>query len=142
MKDNATGEWPVGCIKPRSCERNRVCMYQGCRWQGTNVAERIDRAQARQAAQEQAASEGRAYPPHDRPQVLALDPAATIGVALAAFLPPGPYSYETTAPLEGHHGYGHVYLVDRDGRRLANIWGPPDQKLALAEFIIQARGAS
>ena len=51
-------------------------------------------------------------------------------------LPPGPYEYATTAPLDGHHGKGHVYLLDATGRKIGVVWGKPDEKLALVNAII------
>lgn len=55
-------------------------------------------------------------------------------------LPPGPFSYETVRALSStHEGAGHVYLVDRDGRKIAALWGRPEEKLALADLIIKAR---
>ena len=54
-------------------------------------------------------------------------------------LAPGPWDYETTA-LEGdHHGRGHVYVVDADGRKIGVCWGPADTKLATVKLIIDAR---
>lgn len=53
-------------------------------------------------------------------------------------LPEGPYHYETTAAPGQHHGKGHVYIIDRTGRRIASIWGPAASKLALADLIIEA----
>lgn len=58
-----------------------------------------------------------------------------------AALPKGPYEYETTAPLSGSHGNGHVYLVDSDGKKIASIWGKPNQKMALVNWIIDASEA-
>lgn len=55
------------------------------------------------------------------------------------FLPPGPFGYETTAPLDDHHGKGHVYIVDATGRKIAVCWGKPDEKLALKDLILDAR---
>lgn len=53
-------------------------------------------------------------------------------------LPSGPYHYETTA-LEGEpDGKGHVYLCDKNGKKIASIWGPAASKIALANFIIEA----
>ena len=54
-------------------------------------------------------------------------------------LPKGPFEYMTTAPLDGHHGMGHVYVVDADGRKIASLWGKPDEKLALLDLILKAR---
>lgn len=30
----------------------------------------------------------------------------------------------------------HVYLVDANGRKIAAIWGKPDEKIATAEMIV------
>ncbi len=57
-------------------------------------------------------------------------------------LPPGPYQYETTAPVGEHHGKGHVYIVDATGKKLCSVWGAPDVKMAIADLIITARGAT
>lgn len=54
-------------------------------------------------------------------------------------LPPGPFEYMTTAQLDGHHGMGHVYLVDANGRKVGVVWGKPDEKMAMVEMIIDAR---
>lgn len=54
-------------------------------------------------------------------------------------LPSGPFEYETTAPLDGHHGKGHVYIVDANGRKIAVCWGKPDEKLAMKDMILKAR---
>ena len=56
-------------------------------------------------------------------------------------LPPGPFEYETTAiPIASkHHGMGHVYIVDANGRKIASLWGKPDEKLALKDLILKAR---
>ena len=57
-------------------------------------------------------------------------------------LPPGPYQFMTTAALDQPLGNGHVYLIDRDGRKIAALWGEADEKMALAEFIIKASEAA
>ncbi len=54
-------------------------------------------------------------------------------------LPPGPYEYATTAPLDGHHGIGHVYLLDANGRKIAALWGKPGEKMALVELMTAMR---
>ena len=54
-------------------------------------------------------------------------------------LPPGPFEYETTAPMERHHGMGHVYIVDATGKKVAVVWGKPDVKMALVKLIVEAR---
>ncbi len=61
---------------------------------------------------------------------------------MTVHLPPGPFEYETTAPLDDHHGKGHVYIVDANGRKIASIWGKPDEKLALKDLILEARERS
>lgn len=53
-------------------------------------------------------------------------------------LPPLPWSYETNAPVGAHEGKGFVYLLDANGRKIGTVWGNPDEKLALAEFILDA----
>ena len=54
-------------------------------------------------------------------------------------LPPGPFSYETVGPINRPDGYGHVYILDADGRKIASLWGKPAEKMALADLIIAAR---
>ena len=54
-------------------------------------------------------------------------------------LPPGPFGYETTAYFKEHHGKGHVYITDANGRRIGVCWGKPDEKLAMKDMIIKAR---
>jgi hypothetical protein len=56
-------------------------------------------------------------------------------------LPQGPYEYMTTAALDDHHGYGHVYIIDASGRKIASIWGKPDEKMALVKMIVEASKA-
>lgn len=56
---------------------------------------------------------------------------------MADDLPPGPYQFETTAAPGKHHGMGHVYIIDANGRRIASIWGKPGEKVALADLIIR-----
>jgi hypothetical protein len=38
-------------------------------------------------------------------------------------------------------GGGHIYLVDRDGRKIAAIWGKAEEKAATADLIIAAVNA-
>ena len=59
---------------------------------------------------------------------------------MSAHLPPGPYQYMVTAKPGDHDGNGHVYIIDANGRKIANIWGKPDEKMALAQLIIDAKG--
>lgn len=54
-------------------------------------------------------------------------------------LPPGPWGITTTAVEGEHPGTGHVYINDAEGRKIMCIWGPKEQKIALADFIIRAR---
>lgn len=53
-------------------------------------------------------------------------------------LPPLPLAYEVTAREGEHEGSRHVYLVDANGRKVACIWGKPDEKIALTTMIINA----
>ncbi len=54
----------------------------------------------------------------------------------AQHLPPQPWMYVTTA-LEGKHdGTGRVWLADANGNKIAELSGSPDQKLAVAEMIL------
>lgn len=56
-------------------------------------------------------------------------------------LPKGPYSYQYTTPKGAGDraiGKGHVYLLDANGRKIASLWGKPEEKLALAELICDA----
>lgn len=54
-------------------------------------------------------------------------------------LPPGPFGFETTARPDEHIGTGHVYIIDATGRKIATVWGSKENKIALAEMIIEAR---
>lgn len=54
-------------------------------------------------------------------------------------LPKGPYGYMTTAKKGDHDGKGTCHVIDGSGRKIAVLWGSPDEKLALAELIIDAR---
>lgn len=54
-------------------------------------------------------------------------------------LPIGPYQYETVRAMNSaHEGSGHVYILDKDGRKIASMWGKPHEKMALAQLIIDA----
>lgn len=55
-----------------------------------------------------------------------------------AKLPPGPYQLEASATFT-NNGHGHLYLVDRHGRKIAALWGKDDEKQALGELIMDAR---
>ena len=54
-------------------------------------------------------------------------------------LPPGPFTYWTTAPAGEPIGNGHVYIVDANNRKIAALWGKPAEKIAMVELIIKAR---
>jgi hypothetical protein len=56
-----------------------------------------------------------------------------------AHLPAGPFTYRTTAPQGEHDGKGSVHIKDASGRVIAAIYGKPDEKLAIAELLIDAR---
>jgi hypothetical protein len=53
-------------------------------------------------------------------------------------LPPLPWTYMITAPANRHPGSGHVYIADANGRKIINLWGDQDEKIRLAEMIIDA----
>jgi hypothetical protein len=53
-------------------------------------------------------------------------------------LPPLPWSYQTNSPAGKHEGSGFVYLIDANGRKIAALWGNPEEKIASAQFIIEA----
>lgn len=53
-------------------------------------------------------------------------------------LPPRPWSYLVTAKLGQHEGAGHVYIVDANGRKIACVWGTPDEKIAFTELALTA----
>lgn len=50
---------------------------------------------------------------------------------MIAGIPPLPFGFDAT-------DYGHVYLLDANGRKIASLWGRPDEKIALAELVIEA----
>ena len=60
---------------------------------------------------------------------------------MASALPPGPFSYLTTAAPGQPDGKGHVYIVDANGRKIASLWGPADAKMERAALIIKSRDA-
>lgn len=62
-----------------------------------------------------------------------------MSAAAANQLPPGPFGYVVTAQPGEHEGRGHVYVTDAAGRKIACVWGTPDEKIALASLIIEAR---
>jgi len=60
------------------------------------------------------------------------------GIEKMTKLPPRPWTYEATFKTGHHPGSGFVYLVDANGRKIANLWGSPDEKIAIAELICDA----
>ena len=50
-------------------------------------------------------------------------------------LPPRPYRYEV-------NGIGFVYLLDANGRKIATLLGNAEQRVALAQFIVDAPHAT
>jgi hypothetical protein len=40
--------------------------------------------------------------------------------------------------LSASHGSGHVYLLDRNGRKIGVVWGPAREKLATAALLAVA----
>lgn len=56
-------------------------------------------------------------------------------------LPPGPFNFLTTALPGEHEGTGHVYLIDENQRKIASLWGRKEEKIALADLIIEAERA-
>ena len=54
------------------------------------------------------------------------------------FLPPVPFGMMITAAVGTHEGNGHVYVTDANGRKIATVWGKPDEKIALANLLIAA----
>lgn len=53
-------------------------------------------------------------------------------------LPPLPWTYQTSAHPGQHEGAGFVYLVDANGRKIGTFWGRPEEKIAIAELVIDA----
>lgn len=57
-------------------------------------------------------------------------------------LPPLPWSYLITASPGKHEGSGHVYIIDANGRKIANLWGTADEKMATCELIMKEAGGA
>lgn len=55
------------------------------------------------------------------------------------YLPQGPWIWTTTASPGKHVGKGFVYILDANGRKIGTVWGKPDEKVAIADLIIEAR---
>lgn len=53
-------------------------------------------------------------------------------------LPPLPWTYLTDSPVGKPDGYGFVYLLDANGRKIAALWGKPEEKIATATLILDA----
>ncbi|MBX3579972.1 MAG: hypothetical protein KF723_22440 [Rhizobiaceae bacterium] len=54
-------------------------------------------------------------------------------------LPPGPWSWEDNAPADRPLGSGFVYILDANGRKIGTVWGRPEEKIAVADLIVEAR---
>jgi hypothetical protein len=52
-------------------------------------------------------------------------------------LPPLPWSYQIVS-ARGSDNIGFIYIVDANGRKIASLWGKPDEKEAMAELICDA----
>jgi hypothetical protein len=55
-------------------------------------------------------------------------------------LPPLPWSYQVISAYSGKTGF--IYILDADGRKIASLWGKPDEKDAMAELICDASDAA
>lgn len=55
-------------------------------------------------------------------------------------LPPLPYSFQVISTYGGQAGF--VYILDANGRKIASLWGKPDEKTAMAELICDASDAA
>lgn len=53
-------------------------------------------------------------------------------------LPPGPWGWEDNGPTSRPMGYGFVYLIDANGRKIGTFWGKPTEKVAMANFVCDA----
>lgn len=51
-------------------------------------------------------------------------------------LPQTPFKMSMTRP--DNPGSGHIYIQDANGRNIASVWGKGKEKLAFANFIIDA----
>jgi len=54
-------------------------------------------------------------------------------------LPPGPWTWQDYGLVERPMGHGFVYLLDANGRKIGTFWGKPEEKVATAEFVVEAR---
>lgn len=53
-------------------------------------------------------------------------------------LPPGPFMLEQSQTTSANGGF-HLYVVDRDVRKIAALWGKHEERLAMGELIVNAR---
>ena len=56
-----------------------------------------------------------------------------------ALLPPAPWTWTDNGPFGRPLGTGFVYLHDATGRKIGTVWGTPDEKVAIANMICDAR---
>jgi hypothetical protein len=54
-------------------------------------------------------------------------------------LPPGPWTWTDNGPVDRPLGTGFVYLHDATGRKIGTVWGTPEEKVAIANLICEAR---
>ena len=50
---------------------------------------------------------------------------------------PGPYDWRRIGRA-GSHGLYNIFLTDKDGRKIAAVWGRPDEKEATADLLAAA----
>ena len=50
---------------------------------------------------------------------------------------PGPYDITGSAYITAN-GIGHVYIVDKNRRKIAAVWGSSQEKLATADLLAAA----
>jgi hypothetical protein len=51
---------------------------------------------------------------------------------------PAPRPWNWILVGEANSTRGHIYVVDANGRKIAAVWGRPEEKHATAELIIRA----
>jgi hypothetical protein len=56
-----------------------------------------------------------------------------------ACLPKGPFTFLSTAREGKHLGSGAMFVLDANGRKVATVWGSPEEKVELAALMIEAR---
>jgi hypothetical protein len=57
----------------------------------------------------------------------------------AEALPPAPWTWTDNGPIDRPLGTGFVYLHDATGRKIGTVWGSPEEKIAIANLICDAR---